>query len=86
MRVWTALLIIAVAIVLFVFLVPIPIPALQPSPSPSYLEPVTIYGSIASKFFGSGAVVQFSYFHSNGTRAYCIQQPFRNGYLYSCLP
>ena len=85
MRIWTALLVIAIAIVLFVFLVPLPIPALEPSIY-SYLEPVTIYGSIASKYFGSGAVIQISYMHSSsGTPFYCIQQHFSNGYSYACL-
>jgi hypothetical protein len=79
-----------VLVIVFVFLTPLPIAALQP---PQPIEPVAIYGSIASKYLGTGAVFQQSYddwgfhlgiFHFG---AYCIQQYQGNGaYAYYCIP
>ena len=82
--------VISLAIVLaiiFVFLVPLPIAALQP---PQPLEPVAIYGSFASKFFGVGPVFQQPYgawgSHWSGIGSFCIQQYLGNGaYSFSCI-
>jgi hypothetical protein len=71
----------AAAMILFVFLIPLPLVALQP---PQPIEPVAIYGSIASKYLGIGAVFQHPY-DGWATRAgfsfgaYCIQQYLGNG-------
>ena len=78
-----------IVVPLFIFLVPLPIAAFQP---PQPIEPIAIYGSIASKYLGVGAVFQRPYGDwatrlGFGIGSYCIQQYLGDfAYQYYCLP
>jgi hypothetical protein len=82
-----AIVLVIVAGLAFIFLVPIPVAAME-TVNPTFLmQGGPIYGSVAAKYLGYGAVLQTQGtwpFHGLGH--YCIQYPYYGGTAYDCFP